>query len=92
MLQVTCALILRESRLLCAQRSEAMSLPLKWEFPGGKLEPGELARECIVREIEEELNLQIQVLDRAPSIIHHYDRTKELELIPFVCDWIGGAL
>lgn len=41
MIQVVCAVILKENKILIAQRSEKMKLPLKWEFPGGKLEDGE---------------------------------------------------
>ncbi len=59
MLNVTCAIILFQNKILVTQRSESMKLPLKWEFPGGKLEPGESEEACIIREIKEELNLNI---------------------------------
>ncbi|RZL19246.1 MAG: DNA mismatch repair protein MutT, partial [Pedobacter sp.] len=39
MLEVTCAIIFKDNRVLIAQRSTNMKLPLKWEFPGGKVEP-----------------------------------------------------
>ena len=48
-------------RLLVARRSARMSNPLKWEFAGGKLEPGESPQQALVREIEEELGLIIEV-------------------------------
>lgn len=91
-LQVTCALIVRDGRVLCAQRSATMSLPLKWEFPGGKLEPGESAEACIIREIKEELRLNVEVIARAPASLSPYKGNRLLELIPFVCRRKGGQL
>lgn len=84
MLRVTCAIIEYNQEVLIAQRSDKMLLPLKWEFPGGKVEVGESDHDCIIREIKEELNLEITVLSELTSVIHHYD-TFSLELIPFVC-------
>ncbi|MEM0997269.1 MAG: (deoxy)nucleoside triphosphate pyrophosphohydrolase [Bacteroidota bacterium] len=89
---VTCALICREGRVLCTQRSSTMSLPLKWEFPGGKLEPGEAAERCVVREIAEELDLHIQVLERGPSVHKQFAPEREIELIPFVARLESGTL
>ncbi|MDF2652440.1 MAG: (deoxy)nucleoside triphosphate pyrophosphohydrolase, partial [Paenibacillus sp.] len=51
------------NEVLCALRSQTMSLPGLWEFPGGKIEPNETPQECLVREIQEELNCSIQVGD-----------------------------
>lgn len=91
-LHVTCALICRGNEVLCTQRSATMSLPLKWEFPGGKMEPGEDAEACIVREIEEELNLHIKVIRRAPVVRHLYRKDRVLELIPFVAKVSHGNM
>lgn len=84
MLRVTCAIIECNSKVLIAQRSQKMLLPYKWEFPGGKVEIGEKDEDCIVREVKEELNLDILVKSKLTSVVHHYD-TFSLELIPFVC-------
>lgn len=85
MIDVCCALIVDEGgKIFAAQRSKTMKLPLKWEFPGGKLEDGETAECCIVREIEEELGIAIQILNRLVSNEHHYDDFS-IRLIPFVC-------
>ena len=53
MIHVLCAIIYIDSKILVAQRSEKMKLPLKWEFPGGKLEENESEIDCIKREIKE---------------------------------------
>ncbi len=84
MLKVCCAIIQHGDKVLVAQRSESMLLPLKWEFPGGKVEKGESVEACIVREIKEELSLSIKVVQQLTPVVHHYD-TFSLELIPFVC-------
>lgn len=57
------AAILREGRCLVARRSASMSAPGCWEFPGGKVEDGELPREALVREIREELGVEIAAGD-----------------------------
>ena len=60
-LHVTCAIIEKGGFVLAAQRSEDMSLPLKWEFPGGKSDTGESQVECLRREIFEEMGIHIRV-------------------------------
>jgi 8-oxo-dGTP diphosphatase len=84
MIEVTCAIIMKDDMVLIAQRSEAMSHPLQWEFPGGKLKPGESPLKCVVREIREELNAEIDVDQLLPSVIHAYGNI-EIKLIPFIC-------
>lgn len=54
-IQVTCALIFKEKKLLITQRSEKMNHPFRWEFPGGKMLSGETPEKCLKREIKEEL-------------------------------------
>jgi len=82
---VACAIIERDGLVLCAQRSSSMSLPLKWEFPGGKLEPNEQPSEALIREIEEELGVTIQVLQELPVSKHAYVPEKEIHLLPYLC-------
>ena len=60
-MRVACAIIEQDDKILAVQRSERMNLPLKWEFPGGKIKRGESPEQCVVREVLEELNLQIAV-------------------------------
>lgn len=58
MVQVVAAIIERDGRVLIGQRQPEQSHPLKWEFPGGKLEPGETPEQALTRELEEELAIQ----------------------------------
>jgi len=69
-IDVCCALIIKDDRILITQRSEKMKLPLKWEFPGGKLENNEKAETAIIREIKEELLMNIEVLKPLKPIEH----------------------
>ena len=91
MIQVVCAIILKEKRILIAQRSEKMKLPLKWEFPGGKLEEGENEKQSIVREIKEELNIEILPVNRISSHVHDYG-TFKIELIAYLCNFVAGEI
>jgi 8-oxo-dGTP diphosphatase len=59
-------------------------LPLKWEFPGGKVEPGENPATAIVREIKEELGCDVTITRALPPFLHDY-RTVVIEMLPFVC-------
>ncbi len=92
MITVTCAIIENGGKVLCAQRSELMPLPLKWEFPGGKIEAGEDPEECLKREILEELGIEIIIVERLISNTHTYPYQKSLELVPFRCSIAGGRL
>ncbi|MCM4169587.1 CTP pyrophosphohydrolase [Arenibacter antarcticus] len=91
MIEVVCAVILKDDKILIAQRSEEMKLPLKWEFPGGKLNKGEDEERAIVREIKEELNIEISPLKRISSNIHDYGSIK-IKLTAYLCDYIAGEI
>jgi 8-oxo-dGTP diphosphatase len=58
MVQVVAAIIERQGRILIGQRQPEQSHPLKWEFPGGKVEPGETPERALTRELEEELAIR----------------------------------
>lgn len=90
-LKVTCALIEQDDLVLVTQRSESMREPLLWEFPGGKMEPGETEEESLVREIREELNIEVQPLRRLTPVLRHMPG-KSVELIPYICILTGGAI
>jgi len=61
MKKVTAAIIKDENRLLISKRHSKDTLGGKWEFPGGKIEPGETPKECLVREIKEELGVEVKI-------------------------------
>ena len=86
MLRVTCAII-RDSgkRLLLMQHGASGHHPWKWEFPGGKVEPEESDKECIIREIKEELMMDIYIRESLPDVPYDYG-FKQIVLVPFVCD------
>ena len=91
LIDVTCAIITINGKTLAVQRSEKMKLPLKWEFPGGKIEAGESEEECIKREIREELNIEIEILKRlSPSSFDYGDFS--IRLIPFLADYVSGEI
>ncbi len=87
---VVCAVILRQGRVLIARRPPHKLMPLKWEFPGGKVEPGEDPAAAIVREIREELGCAIAVTQSLTPFVHDY-RTVVIEMIPFVCALTAGS-
>ncbi len=91
MKEVTCALIFKERLILATRRSAHMSLPGQWEFPGGKIEPGETHRQCIKREIREELGIEITLVDELPSHIHDYGDF-QIRLSPFTALWHNGEI
>ena len=70
---VTAAVIEKEGRVLIARRLTASHGAGGWEFPGGKIEPGETPEECLVREIREELDVEIQVVDVFEVVFYRYE-------------------
>ena len=91
MINVTCAIIYFNDKILVTQRSEKMKLPLKWEFPGGKLEEDESEIDCIIREIREEINIEIKVLEKLSNSIYDYG-TFKINLIPFISTYVSGEI
>lgn len=92
MIEVCCAIIEdNEGRVLVTQRSSDMSMPLKMEFPGGKIEPGESPENCLIREIKEELDLTIEILSKGEAAAYDYPNFSIL-LLPFVCRIVAGTI
>jgi len=90
-IHVACAIIERDGLVLAAQRSSRMSLPLKWEFPGGKIDPGESFVACLQRELIEEMNILISVGRPLTAVTHHYPNFT-VTLYPFVCTISSGEI
>ena len=90
-IDVACAIILSNNKILVAQRSVKMSLPLKWEFPGGKVNNNETAEDCIHRELKEELNIDVKIISRLKDYPYEYE-TVTINLIPFITEYVSGDL
>jgi len=91
MIDVSCAIIIYKNKLLAVQRGAKTDHPFQWEFPGGKVKPGETAEASIIREIQEELSIGVEVLDRLEYIEHDY-KIKQIRLIPFICRIKSGMI
>lgn len=75
LLVAACALVDADGRVLLAQRPEGKQLAGLWEFPGGKVEPGETPEQCIIRELHEEIGIETDIPCLAPLTFasHSYD-------------------
>lgn len=91
MIEVCCAILVKGSEILAVQRGPESSHPWKWEFPGGKVSSQETAEQCIVREIEEELKIRIEILKPLLSVEFDYGKGP-LRLMPFVCKVLSGEM
>ncbi|MCF3649937.1 (deoxy)nucleoside triphosphate pyrophosphohydrolase [Synoicihabitans lomoniglobus] len=89
-IQVCCALIERAGRVLIAQRPPGKHLALQWEFPGGKLEPGEDVATALHREIQEELGCDIKITAALSACEHRYDAVT-IVLHPRVAHLTAGS-
>lgn len=72
-IQVVGAVIVEDDKVLCAQRPADKNLPLKWEFPGGKIEAGESPEAALIRELKEEMDCTIEVLRHIDKTTYEYD-------------------
>jgi 8-oxo-dGTP diphosphatase len=90
-IHVTCAIIEHDGLVLAAQRSASMSMPLKWEFPGGKINSGESPEACLVRELKEELEIVAKIIRPLSPVTHHYP-SFVVTLYPYICKIDSGQL
>ena len=80
MKRVVAGLILKDEKLLVCQRTRHQTMPLKWEFPGGKIEDGEQPRDALRRELEEELGIHADIDEEVSRIRHEYKNGGAVEL------------
>jgi len=92
MIRVVAGILVRGDEILICQRTRHQSKPLKWEFPGGKIEFGEQPRDALRRELEEELGINADVGDEVERITHTYEDGGTVELRFFVVRSFAGEL
>jgi 8-oxo-dGTP diphosphatase len=92
MKHVVAALIVHDGKILVCQRTRHQTMPLKWEFPGGKVEEGEQARAALERELEEELGIHATIAEEAARILHQYKSGSSVDLHFFVVREYRGKL
>jgi len=92
MKRVVAALIMQDGKLLVCQRTRHQTMPLKWEFPGGKIEEGEQPRDALRRELDEELGIQATVGDELARIQHEYPNGGMVELRFYIVREYHGEL
>ena len=92
MIRVVAGILVRGDEILICQRTRHQSKPLKWEFPGGKIEFGEQPRDALRRELEEELGIQADVGDEVERIKHTYEDGGTVELRFYVVRRFSGTL
>jgi 8-oxo-dGTP diphosphatase len=92
MKQVVAALILQAGKILICQRTRHQTMPLKWEFPGGKIEPGETEDAALRRELEEELGISAMIGPKLTTVRHAYGSGGTVELHFYVVEEFQGTI
>jgi 8-oxo-dGTP diphosphatase len=89
---VVAALIVRDEQILICQRRADQPMALQWEFPGGKIEPGETPEQALARELDEELGIQAVIGPRVTHIRHNYRHGGAVDLQFFAVHEFAGEL
>jgi len=92
MKRVVAAVIEKNGKLLVCQRTRHQTMPLKWEFPGGKIEEGEQPRDALRRELEEELGIDARIGDEIARLQHTYPNRAVVELRFFIVREYEGEI
>ena len=92
MKRVVAAVIEKDAKVLVCQRTRHQTMPLKWEFPGGKIEEGEQPRDALRRELEEELGIHARIGDEIARLQHTYPNGGTVELRFFVVREYEGEM
>jgi mutator protein MutT len=87
--EVAIALVHHDGRLLIGRRPEGVHLAGLWEFPGGKVEPGETPAQCLVRELREEMGIEVEVATPYDLLEFVYPE-RHVRLHPFACRLLAG--
>lgn len=92
MKRVVAALIMKDGKVLVCQRTRHQTMPLKWEFPGGKIEEGEQPRDALRRELDEELGIDARIGEEVARIHHQYKSGNSVELRFYVVHQFKGEI
>jgi 8-oxo-dGTP diphosphatase len=92
MKRVVAGLILKDGKILVCQRTRHQVMPLKWEFPGGKIEEGEQPRDALHRELDEELGIDATIGKEVSRIVHTYPGGGSVELRFFAVHQYDGEI
>ena len=90
--EVVAALILRDQQVLICQRKVGQPMALQWEFPGGKIEPGETPEEALRRELQEELGVDAVIGECIAKVQHNYRNGGAVHLQFFTVHQFEGTL
>jgi 8-oxo-dGTP diphosphatase len=91
MIDVTAAILIKDNRLLIAQRKSTDKLPNKWEFPGGKVKDNETPEQCLKREMNEEFGIEVTIGVFIGESIYHYDHGS-IKLLAYRTFWKDGEI
>lgn len=90
-LPVVCAIVVDDDKILAVKKSVHQTYPNKWEFPGGKVEPGETDKKALIREIAEELQIEIMVNMKLQTVFYE-EANRIIELRPYLCERVLGDI
>ncbi len=90
-IRVVGAMIERDGKYLITQRPPHATLPLLWEFPGGRVEPGETDEEALARELSEEMSIAVEVGERVIHVEHAYEHY-DIDFCVYRCRHTGGTI
>ena len=88
---VTAAILMRGDKVFIGQRKSGKRMADLWEFPGGKLEPGETPEDCLAREMKEEFGVQIAIREFFGESVYHYE-FGSIRLLAYLVDWTSGEM
>jgi 8-oxo-dGTP diphosphatase len=91
MMKVAAAFLVHKDKVLIARRKTPPRLAGKWEFPGGKIEPGETPEACLTRELEEEFGITVKVGEFLADSVHRHDKGA-FHILAYHTTWLAGQI